>query len=1237
MVHTNNNTTYYINPAYLTFVENSGYGANLIQVSASSSCHIRVFIPGEIGYDADGNYRRWKITAYNNRFPDNDAFHIYVRLDRKGTSALVVYSKALYNTDGSTEDGSVPASDTYYYIKIGKISATDGTDIREISYDTGRLESDQVKNEGTELNDMWELDRYSTPWLIRAKQWLAGFTVKGFITLIGGLVFRKGETEKPVTDIKRSFDSEEDVPVSDENVTTSQYVESRLELLDERFLSKIKPDETPHHIKLLDGLTTTHAESTDYAEGTVKGGWAVRKDIDEFWYAEADKLVARVMAKVYDLLVERNAVFKGPLSSSEFISGFVGGKGWAIRLQEYINAAGETEQRSIAEFDDLIVRGTMRVFEFVVNQLLGENDNRIFTGMMEVDHYDAGEGILYLSTNGGKLYNPFRADDIIIVQQYGGMPSEDNDYYVTKQYEFLVTEVGIGDMSAGEDRLDWLKFTNFSSPMEGADMTLITKGDTLVRIDNLYDMRRKGIVQIMSVGEDTPYMDMVYGAKTDPENCVKGRLGNLGGIYNPLFGWLKEFGAYLINLYAVGEFRIAHTGEDVADAIDIAKGSFRTNYRQTTYDMTEEDNFLTNAAMTNDCEGWTLVSEDNSYFTVGEDVQFFNYEPLGSEESYAGISELHGRDMLRLSNASAMQENALIRKPGTHKVFTSTTENEDGTITKNYDEVPDTLYLSVRVYCEASGDFEIGFAAENGTFHENAFHHKRTLEEGIDGVSILLEGVWDGTGNFLVKSSGDMYVDLLSLTDRPLDNYRIETSTSIEQDAQRISLLGKKVNGVEGSVTNLKLQVNAMDGTISSTVEKVNKIDNTIATSGWINSSDSVRIFSEQVNAQGVAKKADLDVYVKFDPASGKIVSGIKLSADQIDMTANDYIGIINKGTTVISSSRLDLSGLVTYSELNTTLGGYATDSELSSAKNELNTSISNLNSTLSTKIDAKAETSSVTSLTNKVNDLNSIVSGKADASALKNVAYLDDAAAAALSGSTIVKNGYLATDYIKVDTIWAVKGTVGGFTIESDKLTVTTELEDDGVFVNPIYTSELSGQGIYVKVGNNAAIESRIGLSWFTDLDTQYFTSVNVANNQVDAGRNVDNACVVRASLNPKDYGLFIEGGSTHILSSGVTKLHGLVLNTRTITTSGTLLPNDDVIIFKNSSSITITLPSSTTVPLGKVYYLKQAADVPVYLSGYMRTSNALGYSNQTINLAGVAWIVVYTDTAWSLFHCGS
>lgn len=244
------NKTYYINPAYLTFVENSGYGANLIQVSASSSCYISVYDPANgIGYsDADRNYRRWKVTAYNNKFPDNNMYHAYVRLERNGTSALVVYSRNLYNVDGSSSDGSIPSSDSYFYIKIGEVSGTDGTSLREIVYDTGYLESNQGLADSGDLNDMWELDKYSTPWLIRAKQWLQSFTVKGFITLVGGIVFKKGDIEKTVSDIKRSTDSDEDVPVSDETIPTTQYVENMLESYDDRFLRKDQDDETPYSL-----------------------------------------------------------------------------------------------------------------------------------------------------------------------------------------------------------------------------------------------------------------------------------------------------------------------------------------------------------------------------------------------------------------------------------------------------------------------------------------------------------------------------------------------------------------------------------------------------------------------------------------------------------------------------------------------------------------------------------------------------------------------------------------------------------------------------------------------------------------------------------------------------------------------------------------------------------------------------------------------------------------------------
>lgn len=103
----------------------------------------------------------------------------------------------------------------------------------------------------------------------------------------------------------------------------------------------------------------------------------------------------------------------------------------------------------------------------VISQLLGENDNRIFTGMMEVDHYDPATGRVYLNTRDGKFYNPFRADDYIMVQQYNGIPSQENGHYITKHYELIITDAGCGDQSDGENRLDWVEFKTSSRQMEG--------------------------------------------------------------------------------------------------------------------------------------------------------------------------------------------------------------------------------------------------------------------------------------------------------------------------------------------------------------------------------------------------------------------------------------------------------------------------------------------------------------------------------------------------------------------------------------------------------------------------------------------------------------------------------------------------------------------------------------------------------------------------------------------------
>lgn len=638
--------------------------------------------------------------------------------------------------------------------------------------------------------------------------------------------------------------------------------------LDKRYLRKDQPDSTQFLIQFFAGL-----EAGLYAAGGKDGS----------------KLHSDGLAELGRLQVNGDSEFRGNLSSKDFISGFMTGKGWAMQLKKYINAAGVEETKAVGELDDLIVRGTLRVFEFVVSQMLGENDNRVFTAMLEVDHYDPTTGRVWLNTQNGKLYNPFRVDDCIVVQQYNGMPSEDNGYYITKQYELVITGVGVGDMSLGEDRLDWVTFKNFTTTMEGGDVSLIAKGDTFVRWDNLSDPTRKGIIQMMTVGESTPYMDIAYGLKTDPDNAHKGRVGNLEGIYHHLFGWLESFGAYLINLYAVGDFRLRRTGESLDSRLEMLSGLFATNFSKLTYEITEEDNYLKNASFTENLDGWSTDASDAHYISSNDEPFLVNGSLMAIAEKVAAIEECEGRNRLHLHNASITQSNSLIRKPGTHKVYVT---SESGT-SDDYTEEPDKLYLSIKFLPVSSGTLTLGFVGASSDAGSLPFI-SRGVERSNDWQTVQVSGTWDGVGDFVLSYTGNMYVSLLSLTADPLSDFKSEVSTSIEQTANNIRLLATNINNVKGTVTQLGIDLDAAEEQISIYAEKVNALEGTVTNLG-------IRIDAAESN---------ITIYAnKVDTLEGTVTNlGIDLNA--VEEQISIYAAKVDANTASISSLKVDVASI---------------------------------------------------------------------------------------------------------------------------------------------------------------------------------------------------------------------------------------------------------------------------------------------------------------------------------------
>lgn len=676
---------------------------------------------------------------------------------------------------------------------------------------------------------------------------------------------------------------------SDEMHTT---IEELLKKIEGKYLSKVKDDEAAGLITFLRGLRVGAGYKFD------ENGDITSHDI------EAHDVNANGLA------VGGNSVFAGDLSSPEFVAGFLTGKGWRLKNEPVENAAGVLENKYNLELDNLIVRGSMRIFEMIISQLLGENDNRIFTAMMEVDHFDAASGRVYLDTKEGRMYNSFRKGDYIMVQQYNGLPSEENDHYITKNYELLVKEVGTE--GEGEDRLAWVTFENFTSSMAGAKPEkLIKKRDTFVRVDNVSDPDRKGIIQVMTVGSDTPYIDIVHGMKTNPDSALKGRIGNLKGIRHPILGQLKGFGEYLNNLYAVGEFVLSRTGESIDTKFQVLENMFSSRFSKTSYELTNEKNYLENGQFLEqitDSEnkiiaGWDIDTTDESvfWFDASGLPVMVNGNPTASGNRKVSLEKVDGRQILRVQNCGIRQKNALIKQPGTHKEYVAGEKSsaELPPTEAGYTDVQDKLYISVRIYAKTAGKLTIGFAdCEEVRGKQNTLL-QRTVNVAYSGAwkTIPIEGVWNGTGDFVIQYTGDCYLAIASLTDEPLSELSKTVSTQIVQTANNIKLLGENIDTVNKKAVKVGFELDAEKGEIRQYVDKKDKKNREDTSSLIVQTSSSI------------TSSVDKKLKDQYGTVTSEYTSSISQTAEGIRQWVGrqDYAN-----NTTVSSSIEQLSGRIT-------------------------------------------------------------------------------------------------------------------------------------------------------------------------------------------------------------------------------------------------------------------------------------------------------------------------------------
>lgn len=261
------------------------------------------------------------------------------------------------------------------------------------------------------------------------------------------------------------------------------------------------------------------------------------------------------------LTLQNGAFVQAAQSNATFASGFAG-SGWRV------DYGVTTASKASAEFDDLVVRGRMRIYELLIQQIRATNGSVFVSSASKITSITAtnvnpawnvngvrltlnGSNANFAATTytietsttaehtaGQRNYHGFLYGDVIRAQRvewngsaFAGIMQSDLEVTgVVNLYSYIAAHV------AGD------------SPAVGYDY---------VRLGNFYDTTRQGSVYITADDSAAPFIDIVDGvyshATWNSAGVKRVRVGKLTGISDSDFGGpLTGYGLYGNNVYLKG-------------------------------------------------------------------------------------------------------------------------------------------------------------------------------------------------------------------------------------------------------------------------------------------------------------------------------------------------------------------------------------------------------------------------------------------------------------------------------------------------------------------------------------------------------------------------------------------------------------------------------------------------------------------------------------------------------------
>jgi hypothetical protein len=704
------------------------------------------------------------------------------------------------------------------------------------------------------------------------------------------------------------------------------------------------------------------------------------------------------------------AVIRQMLRSEVFVDGFTG-EGFALWKDDETGLANLT-------LDKLTVRQTMTVFELLISKIRSVGGQIIVSAAngkrKTVTEYNGNYIITFEDENN------FVAEDLIRCQTFGG--NNLKGYWV---------QISV---SAGN---------YIVIPVVEFEGQVPEPGDECVLMGNITNTLRQNLISISATEDGQPRMDILDGVNSKNFNgCLRARLGNLDGINDSWFPADNQphgNGLYADNVYLRGTFLLV-TGEDIKTKFEVTEGLIQSLVDSVRQDFMEEKGYLSNPTFGQGMSKWDTTNEA-VFFLANNKWIWLNNNIYSIKGDYAAVRTDNGRTTVFIKNKYISQTNANLRSKPKFET------NSDGL------KEPLPVYLSFFYRCQTAGKLTATFENVNktGFVNFNSIQIEQDLEVTDGYLQFSGDGLWNGTGDFKLSFTGEIYLYMLVLSADRFEALKYRYQTLFEQSDKLIRI----------AATNFDADGNPLQGTQIITRAEMNLIISGI-------NMQLENVFTmEQVNS---------------------IADGIRGQIEGIISDMNGISSTIDGITNTLNGVTDSLTGI------NSELGNLAS---IMVTKSDMTLIVSGIFDEVGNMIQGAGfvTTASMAGMfaINQSGELVSLVSATTEGVYIKASSIKIEGLVTANQNFKILEDGSIeAVNANLTGKITATSGKIGGFTISGSGLTNTPFGSGNDAYI--IFRDD--PHSIFSGIGTNVLPEASgvTAAARFENNDTSGFYSNNIA-----------------------------------------------------------------------------------------------------------------------------------------------